>query len=50
MAAEADLEGRAPVLEGEGVGDRYRELFVGSELRELGKASKRSLPVAVSWK
>ncbi|HEX8008913.1 MAG TPA: hypothetical protein VF482_21090 [Trebonia sp.] len=32
-AGEADLHGGAPVLEGEGCGDRHGELAVGGELR-----------------
>ena len=37
LAAQANLKGRAPVLEGKDPGDRYREPSVGSELRILGE-------------
>ena len=37
VAGEADLEGGAPVLQGDGAGDRHGEPAVGGEPSELGE-------------
>jgi hypothetical protein len=37
LAAEAGVHSRAPVFEGEGRGDRHRQLAVGGQLPELGE-------------
>ncbi len=48
MAAEADLQDGAPLIEVQGLGDRYRDVSSAASCANSEKAAKRSLRVAGS--